>query len=222
MAAAATSSTLAAPAPVRVAIADDHAVVRTGYRRLLELEDGIEVVAEFADADEAYGWLIRHPADVLILDLSMPGRGGLEILQRLAARVPALRVVVFSMHDSPALVAQALRAGACGYLTKSSPPDAMVDAVRQAMAGGQPLSADVAGALELLGVRRGGVLHLALSPREFDVFLLLAQGQPVDDIATQLYLSAKTVANYQTMLRKKMGLSNALEMHRYAVQHGLL
>ncbi|MDF3837535.1 response regulator transcription factor [Cupriavidus basilensis] len=207
---------------IRVAIADDHAVVRTGYRRLLELEAGIEVVAEFGDTDVAYGWLTRHEADVLILDLSMPGRGGLETLHRLGSRLPGLRVLVFSMHDSPALVAQALKAGACGYLTKSSPPDTLVDAVRLVMRGERPLSDDVRDALGQIGGRRAEVPHLGLSPREFDVFRLLAQGQQVDEIAGQLFLSVKTVANYQTMLRKKMGLGNALEMHRYAREHGLI
>lgn len=207
--------------PIRVVIADDHAVVRTGYRRLLELEPGVSVVAEFADTDTAYGWLTRHDADVLILDLSMPGRGGLVTIQRLKVRLPGLRVLVFSMHDSPALVAQALRAGAHGYLTKSSPPDALVDAVRVVMQGGQPLSADVRDALAQTSAEGHGLPHLELTPREFDIFRLLAQGEPVEDIAAQLFLSVKTIANYQTMLRKKTGLSNALEMHRYAQQQGL-
>ncbi|WP_416048540.1 response regulator [Cupriavidus basilensis] len=208
--------------PIRVALADDHAVVRTGYRRLLELETGIEVVAEFGDTDVAYGWLTQHEAEVLILDLSMPGRGGLETLQRLGSRLPGLRVLVFSMHDSPALVAQALKAGARGYLTKSSPPEALVDAVQLVLRGERPLSDDVREALAHIGGQRDEVPHLGLSSREFDVFRLLAQGQQVEEIAGRLFLSIKTVANYQTILRKKMGLGNALEMHRYARQHGLL
>ncbi|WP_455281861.1 response regulator transcription factor [Cupriavidus necator] len=207
---------------IRVAIADDHAVVRTGYRRLLELEAGVEVVAEFGDTDVAYQWLTQHEADVLILDLTMPGRGGLETVQRLKMRLPELRVLVFSMHDSPALVAQVLRAGARGYLTKSSPPDALVDAVHEVMRGGQPLSADVRDSLRLAPGQSGDRRHLDLSPREFEVFRLLAQGRSVDEIALQMFLSLKTVANYQTMLRKKMQLNNTLDMHRYAQQHKLL
>jgi DNA-binding NarL/FixJ family response regulator len=111
-------------------LADDHAVVRTGYRRLLELEDDMEVVADFADSDAACAWFASHDADVLVLDLSMPGRGGLETLARVKARDRAA-VLVFSMHDNPAMVDQALRAGADGYLTKSSEPDALIDAVRR-------------------------------------------------------------------------------------------
>jgi DNA-binding NarL/FixJ family response regulator len=204
---------------LRVAIADDHAVVRTGYRRLLELEPGLQVVAEFPDGESAYQWLCEHEADVLVLDLSMPGRGGLATLQRLRQRLPRLRVLVFSMHDSPSLVAQVLRAGACGYLTKVSPPESLVEAVQQAAAGGRPLSADVAAALREEPARPP---HLALSPREFDIFLLLARGLGVEEIAEQRCLSVKTAANYQTIVRHKLGLGNALEMYRYAQSCGLL
>ncbi len=205
--------------PLRVVLADDHAVVRTGYRRLLELDERLQVVGEFADGDAAYLWLSRHPADVLVLDLSMPGRGGLEVLRCLKARVPALRVLVFSMHDSPAIVAQALRAGADGYLTKSSAPDLLVDAVHRVAAGERPLSDDIAG---LAGEGDPKALpHMRLSPREFDLFRLLVRGIALEDIAAQLYLSTKTIANYQTLIRKKLGLANVVEMYRYAREHGL-
>src|SRR5690606_32166052 len=120
---------------LRVAIADDHAVVRTGYRRLLELEPSISVVAEFADCETTYTWLSANHADILILDLSMPGRGGLETLRRLKARVPTLKVLVFSMHGAPAIVSQAMQAGADGYLTKTSEPEALIAAVLDLGAG---------------------------------------------------------------------------------------
>jgi DNA-binding NarL/FixJ family response regulator len=204
---------------LRVVIADDHAVVRTGYRRLLELEPGLQVVAEFADGESAYLWLADHPADVLILDLSMPGQGGLATLQRLHQRVPRLRVLIFTMHDSPSLAAQLLKAGASGYLTKSSPPESLIDAVHRVAAGEQVLSADIAAAM-----RKGeqDLPHEQLSPREFDVFLLLAQGTGVEQIAQQRCLSIKTAANYQTIVRHKLGLNSALEMYRYAHTCGLL
>ncbi|HEY0198584.1 MAG TPA: response regulator transcription factor [Rhodanobacter sp.] len=203
---------------LRVVIADDHSVVRTGYRRLLELEPGLQVVAEFADGESAYLWLSDHPADVLILDLSMPGQGGLATMQRLHQRLPRLRVLIFTMHDSPVLAAQLLKAGASGYLTKSSPPESLVDAVHQVAAGEQVLSADIAQAM-----RKGenDLLHRQLSPREFDVFLLLAQGAAVEQIASQRCLSVKTAANYQTIVRHKLGLNSALEMYRYAQTCGL-
>lgn len=206
---------------LRVALADDHAVVRTGYRRLLELEPNVSVVAEFADGETAYTWLSANHADILILDLSMPGRGGLETLRRLKARVPALKILVFSMHDAPAMVSQAMQAGADGYLTKSTAPEALITAVLELGSGGQPLSAEAARALGEAG-NDSRALHQVLSPREFQIFTMLAQGLAVDEIATRLCVSAKTVANYQTTIRQKTGLNNALEMFRYARTHALI
>lgn len=205
---------------LRVAIADDHAVVRTGFRRLLELEPNITVVAEFGDCETAYTWLGANGADILILDLSMPGRGGLETLRRLKAREPALKVLVFSMHDTPAMVSQAIQAGADGYLTKSSAPEALIAAVQELGAGGRPLAGEALRALEEAG-GDSGAPHQVLSPREFHVFTLLAQGLVVAEIARRLSVSAKTVANYQTAIRQKTGLSNALEMFRCARAHHL-
>ena len=204
---------------LRVVLADDHAVVRTGYRRLLELEDDMDVVADFADSDAACAWFASHDADVLVLDLSMPGRGGLETLARVKARRPGLRVLVFSMHDSPAMVEQALKAGADGYLTKSSEPELLIDAVRRVARGERALSPDVASALAGIA---GEAVHLELSPREFEIFRLLAAGRTVEQIAARLFLSAKTVANYQTTIRQKTGLASVLEMYRHADEHRLL
>jgi len=206
-------------AKLRVVLADDHAVVRTGYRRLLELEDDMEVVADFGDSDSACAWFAANSADVLVLDLSMPGRGGLETLARVKARETSPKVLVFSMHDNPAIVDQALKAGADGYLTKSSEPDLLIDAVRRVARGERPLSADVAAAR---AGADGAAVHAGLSPREFEIFRLLAAGRTVEQIAARLFLSAKTVANYQTMIRQKTGLSSVLEMYRHADAHGLL
>lgn len=206
-------------APVRVLLADDHAVVREGYRRLLELEPGVAVVGECADGEtvqimlEADGAL----ADVLVLDLSMPGCGGLAVLRRASESWPALRVLVFSMHDSPTMVAQALRAGAAGFVTKSSAPRVLVDAVRRVAAGERPvLSDDV--------VRDGASDELPLpplAPREFQVFQLLVQGCSVEEVSRRLQLSVKTVANYQTLVRHKLGVGSTIELLRVAQRHGL-
>lgn len=204
---------------LRVALADDHAVVRTGYRRLLELEEDMAVVAEFGDGESAYRWLASNAADVLVLDLSMPGWGGLETLSRLKQRQPELKVLVFSMHDSPAMVSQALRAGADGYLAKSSEPEDLIGALRRVMQGDRALSPGVAEALAAAG---GPGLHQILSPREFEIFRLLAAGRSVEDVAGRLVLSVKTVANYQTVIRQKTGLGSAVDMYRYASAHRLL
>jgi DNA-binding NarL/FixJ family response regulator len=209
-----------AAAPLRIAIADDHAVVRTGYRRLLELDARVQVVAEFGDGESAYRWLATHAADVLILDLSMPGQGGLATLQRLRRRLPDLRILIFTMHESADLAAQTLRAGASGFITKSSAPESLVDAVHAVIAGERPVSPDVA--RTLAATDRSGAPHETLSPREFEIFLLLAKGETVDAIAAARWLSVKTVANYQTAIRQKTGLGSALEMYRYAEAHALL
>jgi len=208
--------------PLRIALVDDHAVVRAGYRRLLELESDLQVAAEYADAEAAYAALARDaqcPIELLVLDLSMPGRSGLELLRRLALRWPALRVLVFTMHDSAAMVDQCLRAGAAGFITKSSAPELLVDAVRRAARGEIVLSPDVA------AFARGAapvVPHSELSTREFDILQRLLAGDAIDEIAARLHLSAKTVSNYQTAIRQKLGVGNAVELLRYAREHGLL
>jgi DNA-binding NarL/FixJ family response regulator len=210
---------------LRVALVDDHAVVRAGYRRLLELEN-IEVAAEFADADSAYAALApdaAEPLDLLVLDLSLPGRSGLELLQRLQQRRPQLRVLVFTMHDNVALVLQCLRAGAAGFVTKSSAPQVLVDAVHRAVRGERALSPDVAAAVQREQAQaQPGAPHLRLSPREFDVLRALIEGAGVEEISRRLRLSPKTVANYQTLLRQKLGVSTAVELLHYAREHGLM
>jgi len=203
---------------IRIAIADDHALVRAGYRRLLELEPGLQVVAEFADGESAYLGLARQPVEVLILDLSMPGQGGLTTLQRLQQRQPGLRVLVFTMHDSVALASQVLKAGASGFLSKSSPPEELIAAVKRVVQGQRVVSEALAAALP----RQPPSAHLQLSAREFDIFLLLAGGLTVEAVAARRCLSVKTAANYQAIVRRKLGLGSALAMHRYALAHGLL
>jgi DNA-binding NarL/FixJ family response regulator len=205
---------------VRIGLVDDHAVVRAGYRRLLELDD-FDVVAEFADADSAYAALAREgpcPLDLLVLDLSLPGRSGLELLRRLRVRRPALPVLVFTMHDNAAMVVQCLRAGASGFVTKSSAPEVLVDAVHRAVRGERAVSPDVAPAL---ANQAAPAPHLQLSTREFDVLQALVAGAGVEEISRRLRLSPKTVANYQTLVRQKLGVGNAVELLRYAREHGL-
>jgi len=205
--------------PIKVLLVDDHAVVRAGYKRYLELDAKIEVVGEAENGEQAYALLSEITADVIVMDLSMPGRGGLESIRHILQRYPEQRILVFSMHENPALATQALRAGAKGYLTKSVSPDLIVDAIHQVMQGGQPISADLTEALKQCELESAP--HLQLAPREFEIFRLLANGQIVDEIGQRLHLGLKTVSNYQTYIRQKLGVTTAIELHQYARQHGL-
>lgn len=205
-------------APVRVLLADDHAVVREGYRRLLELEPDLLVVGECADGEAVQAALAAGAArpDVLVLDLSMPGCGGLTVLRAAGDAWPALRVLVFTMHESPTMVAQALHAGAAGFVTKNSAPQVLVNAVRRVAAGERPvLSPDIAHLAAQPAPR------LPLAPREFEVFQLLVQGCSVEEVGRRLSLSVKTVANYQTVVRHKLKAGTAIELLRVAQRHGL-
>ena len=204
---------------VRVMLVDDHAVVRAGYKRYLELDPGLQVVGEADSGELAYGMLAHTPADVVVMDLSMPGQGGLESMRRIMQRYPDQRVLVFTMHENAALVLQALRAGASGYLTKSMPPERMVEAIHQVMRGEQPISDDLASAVA--EAEKESAPHLQLAPREFEIFRLLANGHTVDEIGPRLHLGTKTVANYQSSIRQKLGLHTPIELHQYAKRHGL-
>ena len=204
---------------VHVLLVDDHAVVRAGYKRYLELDPALQVVGEADSGEMAYGMLSQTPADVVVMDLSMPGQGGLESMRRILQRYPEQRVLVFTMHENAALALQALRAGASGYLTKSMPPERMVAAIHQVMRGEKPISDDLASAVA--GAEKESAPHLQLAPREFEVFRLLANGQSVDEIGQRLHLGTKTVANYQSSIRQKLGVYTPIELHQYAKRHGL-
>jgi len=204
---------------VRVLLVDDHAVVRAGYKRYLELDPTVQVVGEADSGELAYGMLAQTPADVVVMDLSMPGQGGLESMRRIMQRYPEQRVLVFTMHENAALALQALRAGASGYLTKSMPPERMVDAIHQVMRGEKTISDDLVSAVA--EAEKESPPHLQLAPREFEIFRLLANGQTVDDIGQRLRLGTKTVANYQSSIRQKLGVYTPIELHQYAKRHGL-
>lgn len=214
----------APPMRWRVMLVDDHAVVRAGYRRLIEDEADLCVVAEHPDADLAYQDLSAAdssaPAvDLLVLDLSMPGRSGLALLGRLRQRWPRLPVLVFSMHDSPAMVLKALQAGAAGFVTKRSAPEVLVQALRRVALGEtRVLSPDLAGLAEAAG---DAPAHQALSVREFDVLRGLVEGLTLDDIAQRLHISPKTVSNLQSQVRQRLGVATAFELLHYAREHRL-
>lgn len=209
-------------ATVRVMLVDDHAVLRTGLQRLLEQKSGVKVVAEAGNGEQAYQTFGTHSPDVAVMDLTMPGMGGLESLRRILARWPAARVVVFSMHDEAAFAAQALSAGARGYVAKSDEADELVQAVQEVAAGRSYISRGVAQKVALHTLVREDDLLARLSTREFEIFRLLAEGGSVEKIAEMLKISQKTVANHQTILKQKLNVSSPVELVRLAIRYGVI
>lgn len=207
---------------ISVLLVDDHAVVREGYRRLLEKTSDLKVIAEAASGEEAYRLYAENPADVVVMDVSLPGMSGIETARRILARTPGAKVLVFSMHDDAMFASRALQAGAKGYVTKSSAPEVLVEAVRSAAAGRIYITQDVAQQLAMQTLPGQRTPLTALSPREFEVFRLLAQGVELSEIAVRLSLSQKTIANYQSSIRQKLDVSNAAQIVRLAISCGLV
>lgn len=205
---------------VRIVLVDDHAVVRAGYRRFLEQEPGYSIIGEAASGEEAYALLQRITPDIVLLDLSMPGLGGLSSLRRFKLRWPLLPILVFSMHDTVAVATQALRAGANGYVTKGSDPQLMVEAVRSVLDGQMALSPDIRQRLERVAADSRASPTLGLSVREFDIFRMIASGHNHEDIARLLNLSIKTVANNHSTIRQKLGVSTDIELLDVALECG--
>lgn len=201
-----------------VVITDDHPVVRSGYKRLLSLEKDIEVIAEFDNGEDTYNWFQVHTAHVLIMDISMPGAGGLETLKRLRAKKINAKIIMLSMHDNPTLIQQALDFGANGFLSKSSEPDELINAISYVMNDEVVISKDLQGLLQSNQVAP----HEQLSSREFGILLKLAEGVNAKDIAAQFHLSPKTVYNYQTQIYKKLNIDNGAQLTQYAIQNKLL
>ncbi len=211
---------MAEGAAVRIVLIDDHAVVRAGYRRFLEQEPGYAVIGEAGSGEEGYALLQRLAPDVVILDLTMPGEGGLSALRRFKLRWPLLPVLVFSMHDHLAFAIQALRAGANGYMTKSSDPQLMVAAVRRVLSGELAVSPDLAGRLARNAGDPAAQPTLGLSVREFDIFRLIASGKTHEEIADLLCLSVKTITNQHSLIRQKLNIGTDIELFQLAVECG--
>lgn len=207
---------------VRVMLVDDHAIVRSGFRRLLEQRSTIEVVAEAGNGEQAYATFVSCQPDVMVLDLSMPGMSGFEVIRRVIARQPEACILVFSMHEDAALAEQALHLGARGYVTKSNAPETLSQAVVQVAAGRQFLSPDIAKAIAELRVSGDENPIKLLSAREFEIFRMLVSGRSANDIAHLLNLSVKTIANYHTLIKQKLHVSSDVELVRLAMRHRLL
>ncbi len=209
------------PAKLRLLLVDDHAVVREGYRRLLERRGDLEVAGEAACAAEAAELFRRLAPDVTVLDLALPDMGGIELIGRLRARAPEARILAFSMYRDPLFATQALRAGALGYVTKSSAPAVLVDAVYRVAARERVLSPDIAPELALALLDGPDDPLQALSPREFEILRLLLDGGSAEEIGARLHLSPKTVQNCHYQIKAKLGVKNDIELTRLALRLGL-
>jgi len=207
---------------IRIVIADDHAIVREGLKRIVSDIPDMQVVGEAADGTQVMQRVRELDFDIIVQDLSMPGRSGMELIKLVRAEKPKLRILVLSMHQELQYAVRAIKSGASGYLTKESAPAQLEQAIRKIAGGGAYVTAEVAEQLAL-GAMPGSTAnpHESLSDREFEVFRLLAAGASVTDIATQLKLSVKTVSTHKANLMHKMGLHNASELVRYAMKHGL-
>ena len=208
---------------IRIVIADDHAIVREGLKRIVSAADDMELVGEAADGTEVMQRVRELSFDVLMLDLSMPGRSGMELIKLVHAEKPRLRILVLSMHQELQYAVRAIKSGASGYLTKESAPALLEQAIRKLAGGGAFISAEVAEQLALGAMPGNETLpHESLSNREFEVFRLLVAGISVTDIGLRLKLSVKTVSSHKANLSHKMGLKNQSELIRYALKHGLI
>ncbi len=208
--------------PIRVMLADDHAVVRAGHRFLLDQESDIIIVAEADDSDSAYHQYLAHTPDVLVLDLSLPGAGGLAVIRRIVTRDPEAKILVFTMHEEVLYAKRALEAGARGYLTKDADPDLLPEAIRQ-VARGKNYVADAIARQLVAQYTQGDDNPLAvLTQREFEIFCLAAEGLSVQEIAANLHISYKTAANYMTRIKQKLDLNTLGELVRLAYLHGVV
>jgi two-component system, NarL family, invasion response regulator UvrY len=205
-----------------IMLVDDHAVVREGYRTVLQKQPGLRVVAEASDGVEAYRLFKDVRPDLVIMDLTMPGIGGIETIRRIRQWDRGARILVFTMHQNAGFAVQAIRAGARGYVTKTSPPDALVRAVMDVLAGRVAVSPDIDHELALSRLGGETVAADVLSAREFEVLQMLLAERTTDEIAQALHLSPKTVANLHSAIKDKLGVGSDIELVRLALRQGLL
>ena len=206
---------------VSVLLVDDHAVVREGYRRLLERHGDIAVIGEAGDAATAHSLFCSREPQIVVMDITLPGTSGIEAMRRMLAYNPEARVLIFSMHEDTIFAKRALQAGAFGYVTKASAPTVLVEAIHAVAAGKRYLSPEIAQKLAMRDVVVDPAAADGLTAREFEVLRLLAQGQSIEQIAESMSLNAKTVANHQTVIKRKLGADTAIQLLKKAAQLGL-
>ena len=208
---------------MKILIIDDHAIVRRGMASLLQEHFKDLEIGEAEDAKTGLAAVMKQPWDLAMVDINMPGRNGLELIQELKVEKPALRVLVVSSHLEKDYALRALKSGAAGYVSKQSAADALVTAVQRVLSGRRYISPALAEQLAgALAGESAAISHEALSNRELQVLRLIALGKSIKEISADLALSAKTVATYRSRIAEKMGLSSNVELTRYAMQHGLV
>lgn len=208
---------------IKVLIADDHTIVRHGLRQILDAESDLKMVGEAQNGQEVLDVVSRHQVDVVVLDISMPGRNGLETLKELRRQYPGTAVIVLSMHPKDQYAVRVIKAGAAGYITKESAPAELVAAIRKANKGEKYIDPEIAEVLANY-IEHGdtGEPHARLSDREYEVLCHIASGKGLTDISLEMDLSVKTISTYRTRIIEKTGLSSNSEITRYAIERGLV
>ncbi len=207
---------------VNILLVDDHAIVREGYKALINGQPFLKVIAEASNGEEAYCLYKKMQPDLVVLDLSLPGQSGLATLIKIKQKNKNARVIIFSMHQNSAFAFKALKAGACGYITKSSAPDELLKAISDSMRGKIALSVDIAHLLAVKQIEGKSALSEKLTIREFEIFRLLVKGATRDCIAETLNISAKTVSNCHYIIKKKLDVQTDLELFRVALAMQLI
>jgi len=207
---------------ITIMLVDDHAMIREGYRSLLKKQAQLEVVAEAADGAEAYQRFKKYQPDLVIMDLSLPGQGGLETITRIKQHNEKSKILVFSMHQTPLFALQAIRAGALGYVTKSSTPNILLDAIYKVHAGHRILSPDMAQALALEKSGHESIALQSLTTREFEILRMLAESRSKEDIALTLNISPKTVSNCHYLIKGKLNVSSDIELTHLAIRMNVI
>ena len=203
-------------------LVDDHAVVRAGVKRLIEQGGHYLVVAEAESGESAYQQYGEHMPDIVLMDLSMPGMGGMEAIARITTRYPVAKILVLSMHENAAFASQALKAGAIGYLAKNGLADELLSALDSIANGQSYVNSKIAEKISQQFLQHNTSPLEQLSTREFEIFRLLAEGADSIEIGKKLNISGKTVANYQTSIKQKLGIHNSVELVRLAIRSGLI
>jgi DNA-binding NarL/FixJ family response regulator len=207
---------------IKIVLVDDHAVVRAGVKRLLEQEALFDVIGEAESGEKAYQLFGELNPDIMVMDLSMPGMGGLEAMRRILMRYEKAKILVLSMHEDLSFANQALKLGAKGYLIKNTLGDDLVKSIQALSKGEVFLSDEIAKKIAMQSIDGDQDPIDTLSAREFEIFRLLAEGLEMDAIATTLNISSKTVSNYQTMIKQKLNIHTPVELIRYAIKAGVI